>query len=313
MIFIFTGLMIEHRKEISFRKLLKFEIPLILASALYAFAVLVFIMPALQGTENNLQLTRYTHLGNSFGSIITFMITHPVETLQMMFSNTLHDPVYNGIKAELYLMVLASGGIFLLVRPAYLVMLLPVFAQKMLSNDFGFWGINGQYSIELIPITCMAFVATLTRIRKNPMPLAVIVLGSTLFFTFNALDHRTSKWYQPANNRFYSADHFRAGMDVRAANKALKTIPENVPVSSCSRLAPHIANRDRLYHFPIVKDAAYIVLEKAGTYAYPLDKKAYLQAVDSYKNMPAWSIKFENRDLVILVRKRSELSVRDNL
>lgn len=200
------------------------------------------------------------------------------------------------------MMVLVSGGIFLLLRPVYLLMLLPIFTQKMLSNDYGFWGINGQYSIELIPIISIAFVTFLPKSGKKALPLTIVVLCSTIFFTVNALDHRTAKWYNASNNRFYSKDHFRAGLDVAATNKALASIPGNVAVSSCSRLASHIANRSKLYHFPIVKDAAYIVLEKAGTYAYPLDKTTYSQNLNKYRNQAGWSIYFENNDLVIFRR-----------
>jgi len=303
LIFILIGLIIEQRKKTDLKSLLKLEIPLTLFCLIYTLVVLAVVMPALQGEANNLQLTRYTHLGNSFSTIITNIFTQPVSTFRMFFSNTLYGPEYDGIKAELYIMVLASGGIFLLARPVYLLMLLPIFAQKMLSNDFGFWGINGQYSIELIPVISLAFIAFLSKAKKGMLPLVVIVLCSTIFFTFNALDHRTSKWYNPANNRFYGEDHFKAGLNITGTNRALKSIPENIPVSSCSRLAPHIANRDRLYHFPVTKDALYIVLEKAGIYPYPLEKESYLQAVDSYRKMPGWAIDFENRDLIIFKRK----------
>ena len=86
--------------------------------------------------------------------------------MSLLFKNTLNDPTYDGIKQELFLMVFVSGGIALLLRPVYLFMLIPIFAQKLLSNDYALWGINSHYSIEFVPILSIAIIDLLRKLKN---------------------------------------------------------------------------------------------------------------------------------------------------
>ena len=305
LVFILAALILDNAKIIGWKSYLKFELPLIAGFIIYALVVIQFVMPALQGQENNLQLSRYTHLGSSASEIAAHILSHPIDSVKMLFVNTIGDPTFDYIKAELHIMVLLSGGIFLLTRPAYLLMLVPIYAQKLLANDFGFWGINGQYSIELIPVVSIATILFLSKLRKGyTVPVAVITLCVTLAATISTIDHRKSKWYNAANNRFYGKDHFKSGFNnLKEVTKLLESIPDSVPVAASSRLASHIAKRQRIYHFPVVKNAGYIVLDKSGEYSYPLDKDHYLQQIALLKINPNWVISSETSDLIIFKKK----------
>jgi len=297
--FIIIGLMIKNWKEYK-KEYLKFEIPAAIFCLLYGVIVIGIVMPSLQGTEGNLQFGRYSHLGNSLGAILLTMIKSPLHTFSLLFKNTLSDPVYNGIKQEFLIMVLVSGGIALLFRPVYLLMLIPIFAQKLLSNDYALWGINGQYSIELVPILSIAFIDLVKNAKKYKVGIAVFVALTTLFFTFNSLDHRTSKWYDKTNSRFYSGIHYKSDIDVTKIKNALKVIDNDSKVSVISCLAPYLAFRDKIYHFPIVKDADYIalILNKKGT--YPLSVDAFNEKIVELKNSGVYKVIYEDNDLLIL-------------
>ncbi len=306
LIFILAALMLDNAKTLGWKNYLKFELPLIAGFIIYALIIIQLVMPALQGAEHNLQLSRYTHLGSSASEIVAHILSHPIDSVKMLFVNTIDDPAFDYIKAELHIMVLLSGGIFLLTRPAYLLMLVPIYAQKLLANDFGFWGINVQYSIELIPVICIGTILFLSKLRKGyTVPVAVITLCVTLAATISTIDHRKSKWYNAANNRFYGKDHFKSGFDNLAeVNQVLKSVPDALPVVTSSRLAAHIANRQRLYHFPNIKmDARYIVLDKSGDYSYPLSKEDYLQQIELLRANPNWIIATETTDLIIFKKK----------
>lgn len=301
--FILTGLLLNFRSSWNRRQLIRLYIPLILGSIVYALFIILYVMPALQGHEHNLQFSRYTHLGGTAAEIVRNLLTHPVQSIKLLFTNPLGDPLYDNIKAEFYIALLLSGGIFVLLRPAFLIMLVPVIAQKMLSNNFGFWGTNLQYSIEYIPVLCVATISFFsTREGRKPFILYLSLL-MTAGTTIKLLDARISKWYFPELVRIYQPAHYRSYVNNREVYQALSLIPADVPASSSTSLAPHTANRLKLYHFPIVKDAAYMALLKHEHDAWPLkDAGEYIGLIDTYKKDKNWTIIRETNDIVILKR-----------
>lgn len=301
--FIYIGLLLHFRSRWTGRQLLRFYLPIIVLSISYALIVIVAVMPALQEQQQNLQLTRYSHLGDSASAIVANILRHPLDTIKLLFTNILPDPDYNYIKTEFYIALLLSGGIFLFLRPAYLIMLIPLLAQKMLSNNFAFWGTNVQYSIEYIPLACAATISFFAAWEGRKKTILYISLATTMITTIRLLDTRVSKWYARENARFYQAIHYRPFVDNQVVYKTLSMIPAGVPVSSSSRLAPHIANRMKLYHFPVIKDAVYIVLLKSEQDIWPLESKAYFEAIEAYKQNPDWQTVAETKDVILLQKK----------
>ena len=270
------------------------------------YCILSIVMPALQGEENNLQFSRYSHIGNSASEIIFTFIRHPIDTLTIFFTNTTNPPFYNGIKAEFFTLWLVSGGVLLLLRPGYLLMCLPLFAVKMLSNDYGVWGINNQYSIEFIPLLSLATLSFISWIKKFQFPLIVLLIITTSYFTFSSMNEevRVSKWYTPKNTKFYDKIHYQADLDIKETQRLLATVPDIVPLSTSARLSPHLANRRKLYGFPIVKDAEYIVLDKTLGYTYPITEELFLETLANYKEDKDWLVLQESKDMIILKRKK---------
>ena len=302
MFFIVLGLMIKNRKKYS-KEYIRFEIPLAIISLVYAIIVIGFLMPSIQGAENNLQLTRYSHLGSSFSEILLTIVKKPLYSLSLLFKNILEDPAYNGIKPELHFMVLLSGGICLFLRPAFLVMLIPIYAQKLLSNDYNFWGINLQYSIEFVPIISLAFVDLLKHVKKYKKHIAILITVSTIVFNINSINHKKPKWYDKTNTMFYGKRHYNPKINLSEIKNALKLIDDKSKVSASACLVPHVAFRDKIYHFPIVKDADYIALITNNRSPYPLSKEDFNHIVDEYKNSKDFFIVYDDFDLIIFKRK----------
>jgi len=302
--FIMAGLLLNFRSSWTRRQLIGIYIPMTLVSIIYALFIILYVMPSLQGHEHNLQLSRYTHLGNTAAEIVRNLLTHPVQTVKLLFTNPLGDPLYDNIKTEFYLALLLSGGVFILLRPAFLMMLIPVIAQKMLSNNFAFWGTNLQYSIEYIPVLCAATISFFSSKKDRKPTILYLSLILTAGTTIKLLDSRISKWYFPDLVRIYQPAHYRPYVNNTEVYEALALIPAGVPASSSTSLAPHIANRLKLYHFPVVNDAAYMALLRHEHDAWPMkDASAYLELIDTYKNDPNWIIIRETKDIVLLKRR----------
>jgi len=308
LVFIVSGLLagqIHTTKDFNLKKYLKFEIPLILLSAAYFVIITGIVMPYLRNHEGFNQLQRYSHLGDSVASIFTNIVCHPKYIFSLLFENLSGNELYNGIKSELHFMVLVSGGYVLFYQPRFLIMLIPIYAQKLLTTDFGLWGINAQYSIEFTPVLSMALVNFIKNIKSNKIAVTTAVLTTllTIFYNYRTIENRKSLWYNKNLTAFYDSGHYNTILNIKDVYSQLEKIPENAVVSTSSNLAPHLAFRKKIYHFPIVKDAEYIVLFKSPENYYPLNKETYDEQIAHLRMSEDTDIWVETMDLIIFKRK----------
>ena len=84
------------------------------------------------------------------------------------------------VKMELYVLLLVSGLFFLLKKPQYLLMLLPIFFQKLFHDYYAMWGISGQYSIEFAPIMAIGIFMVISEFKSEKR---VNIISLTLFNT----------------------------------------------------------------------------------------------------------------------------------
>lgn len=275
---------------------------------LYFLGVTKIIMPALanEGRESYLHF-HYSALGESYGEAIKFAIGHPWDTIKMFFTNHTGDRWGSGIKAELYLVLLLSGSFAWFFRPAWLLMAIPIIAQKVLNDQILKWGINYHYSVELAAISTFAFFIWLSESQKvqKKWIVALLVIGSTFGITISKYFGRTAKWYDQERQNVFSPKHYKRAFDIAELHNALALIPnnENVAVSAHFHLVPHIPFRKDIYEFPIVENAEYIaVLLNSGT--YPLKtKEAFDRAVAQYLTSEDWVKVYEGNSTIILQKK----------
>ncbi|MBD79046.1 MAG: hypothetical protein CL840_09020 [Crocinitomicaceae bacterium] len=69
------------------------------------------------------------------GETIKFLLLHPLDSFQALFVNHSDDVQLDYLKAELHIILLCSGLPFLFWKPHYLVMLLPIYAQKLFHDN----------------------------------------------------------------------------------------------------------------------------------------------------------------------------------
>lgn len=270
MSFILVGLIVFQKDR--FKRI--FGLILSLFAGLYFVLVIKVVIPAINGSEQGYIHFAYDALGDNMTEAIKTIITRPQYIFTLLFENHLNNAEGFGIKSELHYIVLLSGGFALFLKPQYLLMLLPVFAQKLFNNDFGKWGLNYQYSVELVPILTLALFVWLNSVSDNrKLILTRIFVFICIFTTMSVLDSRVSKWYNPVNSRFYTKEHYSTDYNPRLVREELNKIPSDAVVSAQSMIIPHIAFRDKIYHFPFVGDAKYIVLFPAAKARYPLTEE----------------------------------------
>jgi uncharacterized membrane protein len=302
--FILLALILSHWKK-GWKVLLKFEIPLLLFTMIYFVTVLSVIMPYLNRNGDTSEVAIYSHLGNSLPEILLNMIKRPGYIISLFYENPTNDASFDGIKLELHYMVLVSGGLAILFRPQFILFLIPIYAQKLLTNNYVLWGINAHYSIEIVPIISLALIQTCKILKKESLQMAIMLLvsGSTYYYTYASIEKRKSVWYEETNTAFYKPKHYQSELNLSVIYEALEIIPDEVPISVNSSLAPHLANRKVLYHFPEFKESQYIVLFTKQSF-YPLSGEAeFKRYILDLKASGKYNTKYEANELIIFKLK----------
>ena len=174
-------------------------------AGVYFGVVVKLIVPALGDGTAYLYQQRYAALGTSPGAVLHTLLTRPGFVLALLVGNPLHVPYGDGVKPELHLMVLLAGGLALLRRPAYLLMLAPIYGQKLLSDSVAHWGLNSQYSIEFVPVLGAALSHWLS--RAAPRRAAGLAAGSAalaLAATIVSMQVRTSPGFGQNDDPVFS-------------------------------------------------------------------------------------------------------------
>jgi uncharacterized membrane protein len=274
----------------------------------YYVVITHYVMPALDTTHRPFtQMVRYAHLGASLPAAVANVLTHPRLLWAVLFENTLPEAGYDYIKLETWVALLLSGGWALWRRPWYLLMLAPILGQKLLANDYALWGINYQYSIEFAPVLALAVVDALcSQAPRRPAPTrwTWAVAGAALF-TITTLYVRRSEWYDRAAYNFLQGRHYHSAYPDRAAlYAALEQVPAGVPLSSTSRLTPHLLNRRDVYLFPVLRSARLVLLPRTtdANDAWPLPPAQLQAALAALRARPGYRVLYEDAQVMLLAR-----------
>lgn len=298
MVFLCIGLAIKYRN-------CKEKVTLLSAfsavSLLYFLSVVHFIIPAFSAHQQYGGF-QYSYLGNDMASALKTLLTHPFDSLQILFTNHTDSMYGDLIKAETHMIIVASGLFLLIKKPYYLIMLIPIYFQKFFHDNNFMWGVGGQYNIEFAPILAIGVFSVISEIKGSRLQTAttVTVLALTAAATLRTMDS-TVLYTNKAQVRFYQKRHYERPYDVNRVHQHLSNIPEDAKVSSQSPFVPHLALRDNIYQFPIIEDAEYIVYSQKES-PYPLTKEAFEIRTRELENSNDWEI-YTTDELTILKKR----------
>jgi len=288
MAFVCLGLLIEYWKKPFWRYYLLLAFSFCI---LYFVLITMVVMPAI---SNKLAYPHfhYSFLGSNPSEALLFLLEHPVESIKTLFINHTNHPDGDYVKLEFLLLLLVSGLYILVRKPAYFIMLIPLFFQKFYHDNISIWGISAQYSIEFTPVLAVGIFAAIAEIKGVLLRkiLLVLSLGGCLLATVRIMDN-TMMYTDKARIRIYQGMHYTRGYEVKKVHGALNMIPPGAIVSAQSPFVPHLALRDHIYQFPIIKDAEYIVIS-AREGSYPLSKEAFVNEMDRLGASGDWEVLF---------------------
>ena len=257
--FISIGLMWDYRKD---KQTIWHLVAYAVFSIAYFFVINMIVMQRLGGNGGG--FARYAHLGDNYMDIAQRLVTHPWETFQMLFTNTNGISKYDGIKEEFYICALASGMLLTLLKPNYLLMLIPLLAQKMLAVDSNFWGVSFQYSVEFVPVMVVSSFLVLVKLKNSKwrMALGFALLLSTVLTTFYTIGVPKSAILVDQLCVYQGRHYEQKEFDVRYARELIKMIPNDASVSAASNFVPHLALRDNIQNYAHATkiDADYVLI-----------------------------------------------------
>ncbi len=302
--FVAIGLLLLNYKDKQKRKLALF---ISIFSFVYAIIVIKLIMPNMGEIKHQQGYYhfKYTILGNSASEMISNLVHHPIKIIKALYFSHILGSELKGIKFELYKCLAFSGGILLLFRPAYIVMLLPIIAQKVFSNDFGKWGINVHYSIEFAPIVIIGFYDCISKIKSNKIiyGLSILTCVLTMYITYSKMEKRESIYYNRLAGDLFFKDHYKTEFDRKEVKRVMNLIPKEANLSALTYFAPHLSFRKNIYQFPDVHDAEYIFIANCEI-PYPLYKTQMIEQVNYYLTNPQWETLSANNN-IYLFKKRN--------
>ena len=299
LMFVALGLMLLHWREPARRR---WALAVAAGAGLYFVVVAGVVIPALSGGLAYRYQRVYAVLGNSPSQMVHTLLARPFYVLGLLFRNHLASADGDYVKAELHAMVLLSGGLALLRRPAYLLMLAPIYGQKLLSDNVMYWGLNYQYSIEFVPVLHAALSQWLARLapqRAGRLAAGAAVLCQAA--TVVSMQVRRSPYYDKTAAKFFSGRHYQVAFDPAAVHRGLAVIPAGARVSATSPLVPHLAERPFIYQFPYVADADYIAALRHAA-PFPLTAATLDAQLAEYRASVRWRVVLDQGALLVLRR-----------
>lgn len=165
---------------------------------------------------------------------------------------------------------------------------LPYLFIRFSSTLTHYWGLNFHYNANLAPFLAVSAIFALAKI-KIPKSQMIIYLILAVFIENSILNKLI-----PNTIQFNIQDTQRFNY----INTALDTIPPTAAISAQSPIVPHLSNRNKVYLYPEILDADYIVLDESLGY-YPMQDLEFKDRITFLKNSKYWVIKQKVNSLII--------------
>jgi uncharacterized membrane protein len=205
-------------------------------AALTAFSLKV-VMPHFHGGAAPAFYDRYDSVGGSLGGIVQTAFTDPGELIRAVTEG--RDLAY------LFQLALPLAGLFL-AAPLILLAALPELAANLLSDVPTQTSIEFHYTAPIVPFLVAGAVLGAARVPR----IAPLVLSASVV-TGIALGPMWAGELVP--DRMSAHD--------RVAARAVELVPEGAPVSSTNGLGGHLSERQRVFSFPVVREARWVAVD----------------------------------------------------
>ena len=179
-----------------------------------------------------------------------------------------------------------------LLSPLFWLTVFPYLFLRFSSSYNLMWTMDFHHNANLMPFLIVSTAFAISHFKFPHKP--IIILISILLF-FGGLNPRGIIWSA------FQKD-FTNTKSYNYINESLTIIPASAVISAGSSIVPHLSNREKIYMYPEVLDANYIVLDSALA-SYPLERNDLSEKIHNLEESSSWQIEKQIKTLIIFKRK----------
>jgi uncharacterized membrane protein len=240
----------------------------------------LYVIPHFSPTGVTPFAGRYSAVGGTPTGILKTLFTHPDKLVSAAF--TVHKLAF------VLLLFLPLLGLWLRA-PLLLLGALPDLAINLLSSDGNMTKLGYQYTAGIAPLALAASIFGASRLRIRPETTAL-----WLFAAVGATALLSPLWTLPHLLR--EANPASAVHKARVA--AVGLVPPDAPVSSSVMLGGRLSARRRIFIFPVVREARWIVLDPR-TRDMEEDPKSFDEALAALRRNPRFRVVYASHGVVV--------------
>ncbi len=266
-----------------------------------------------------------THYAESLSEKAKYLIKNWYYIWAFLWESPRLDPASIGIKSEVYLSILMTGGWSFMLMPLLIIPIIPLIAYKSLAYDYQVWGILYHYNMEYAVYVPIAFAIWLsTKSGRSKIYLFILAVLMTHIWLLHLMESTVYKWYSPEQMVWYRCKHYTSPYDYRRIHEGLKIIPKTSYVTAVSRLLPHFPpDPGRQFHLGFCENGAancksneegspvfidprteYMVLLREETNPWPLNTDEYYALIEYLSHSPGWRLIYD-RDKLLIFRRNA--------
>ena len=174
--------------------------------------------------------------------------------------------------------------------------ILPALFLRFSSTSASTWTLIWHYNANLEPFLA---VSAIFAISKFKLAKILITFFLILFLLSQGLN-KSSMFWEPFQNNTKNIHDFDY------INNSISYIPNSAAISAQSPIVPHVSNRKKVYLFPDISDANYIILD-TSLITYPLTETSLEDKIAVLKKDSAWKVDKTTNTLIVFRRISSAL------
>jgi uncharacterized membrane protein len=214
------------------------------------------------------------------------VVPHFAPAGESAFESRYDSPSLDGRDSSYVLSLLLPLALVPLAAPLALIAALPELGLNLLSSTVTQTSVKTHYAATIAPALLVATVFGVAR------------LGTRLAYAAAAAAFLGMLALGPLGRA-----PLRAGPHDEAARRALALVPAGAPVSATNALGAHLSARKRIFSFPVLEEATWVVVdERRLTYLDSLGPERARPALETLRQDPRWHSIFAEDGILVFRR-----------
>jgi hypothetical protein len=268
--------------------------------AAFFFVAVRWAIPAFGSGQSFRYMTQYNRLGGSADGVLSTATQGPLAFLAMAFQGN----------RKLFAIELASGSLPLLFlslrslrRAAWpLLLVAPLLAVQLYSDDPAKWSIHTHYGAPLVPLFATAAVLALgfLPVKGDTRTIAAAVWLSLVMM------HATQALPALRGPGAAIDSGFSRSPRGAALRKAIAAVPPKASISAQPDVVPHVASRVDVHAFPDGEASDdYVLLDRDGALPRPDPAHVVDEAIERLRSSPDFTVIVDEAGVLLVKRASS--------